>query len=104
MVHLIDMPVVLPWLLAIFAGRNHRYGTACAHHSHESLGVVALVRDYGVHGFVRQQRLCLGDVRHLPAGEPEVQRVAQGIGQRMNLGAEATPGAPQGFRPRSAFG
>ena len=100
---LIDMPVVLPGLVVVFAGRNHRRGTACAHCSHESVGVVALVCSHGTHGLVRQQRLYLRDVRRLPTGEHKVQRIAQGIGQRMDLGAEAASGAPQGFRRWGTF-
>ena len=97
---LIDMAVVFPRLGAVLAGRDHCRGTACPYRSYERIGIVALIRN---HGLVGQQRLGLRDVRRLPARKLEVQRVAQGIGQRLNLGAEAASGAPQGFGLRRAF-
>jgi len=63
----------------------------------ERVTVIALVADEGFRPFrsQRQQGVGLADVAGLPAGQREVEGVAQGIGDGMGLGAESAPRVPQ---------
>lgn len=51
-----------------------------------------------------EQAFDLGDVVAFPAGQDEANRIAQGIGGGMDLGAQAAPGASQRVSFKPIFG
>ena len=50
-------------------------------------------------GQVREQRLGLGDIVHLPSRQEASHRVAAGVDDRVDLGTHATARAPDPGRP-----
>ncbi len=83
-------PVAFRW--------NDRRNLRCRQHrQHPFIGVIGLVGQPGVRRQARQQRIGPHSVRGLPPAEHNTRRIAQGVRQGMNLGAQATLAAPDGL-------
>jgi len=94
---LVQMLVILTWHLAILLRRDHRHGPLALRRRHDRIAVVGLVGDECIGIVPLHQRLGLGDVRPLATGQDEFDRVAQGVDDDVELGAESAPGAAEGL-------
>jgi hypothetical protein len=101
---LVGMPVHGSWRPPVRAGWNHRIDAPGRQTLDDRIGVMAFIADHRFSRMIRQQGFGLGHVRHLPFGQNEVQRISQGIGYRVNLGAEAAPRTSQRLVFRRAAG
>ena len=83
--------------LAVRLWRDDRLDSAYFEAVDEGVGVVALVAEEGFGLHLRREGFSLGDVVDLAAGEAERQRVAQGVGDHMDLGGRAAARAAYGL-------
>ncbi len=74
---------------------DHSFGSDALNGGDDSVGVVAAVRHHDLSLATGQQRQRLSELAGLTAGEPEANRLAQAVGQQVNLGAQSTSGTPQ---------
>ena len=88
---LVLLLVIRARLGSVLARRDDCYRPADFDEGNEGIAVIPSVGNDIVAGQVGQQRLGLGDVMALTRREPDDQRVAQGIYQDVNLGAETAP-------------
>lgn len=61
------------------------------------VGVISLVGEQGLGFDLCQQRVGLGDVMDLTAGEAQRQRIAQGVDDHMDFGREPAARAANGL-------
>jgi hypothetical protein len=88
---------------AVGARRNDRFHSQAVAQPHQVIGVVALVGEQCARrGKAANQVLGLADVGRLTAGEHERQEIAQGIGEGVDLGAEAPARTSQRVLYRAA--
>jgi hypothetical protein len=94
---LVGEPVALPLFLAVLSGRDDRRHAPRQDGLDKFVAVVALVRPQRLspRRGQRQQGFRLADVAGRPARQDEVERVAQGVDEGMDLGAEPAPRATQ---------
>ena len=76
-------------------GRNDGFGADGLDGGDDGVGVVAAVGHHDLGLAAGQQRQGLGELAGVAAGEPEGDRLAQTVGQQVNLGAQSTSGTPQ---------
>ena len=95
----VNKPVALAGLGPAATRRDDRLHAPFLDGLYERIGVIALVADKGLGtcGGQRQQSLGLTDVAGLSAGQNELQWVSQGIGDGVDLGAEAPTRTSQGL-------
>src|SRR3954447_3491668 len=95
---LVEILVVGAGVLAVGLGRDHRRPAGPSEGlEHPLLGVEGLVGDQRVGPEVGQQRVRPGEVVLLPRAEREAGRVAERVGQGVDLGAQAALAAPDGL-------
>ncbi len=77
------------------SGRNDSFGADALDGSDDGVGVVASVSHHDLGLATGQQRQGLGELSGLASGQPKADRLAQAVGQQVNLGAQSTSGTPQ---------
>lgn len=95
---LVQFLIIGAWLGSILAGRNDCCRFTGLDEGYESVTIISPVGNHVLAVKVSQQRLSLGDVMTLPGREQQMQRIAQGIYQEVDLGGESTATATQGLR------
>src|SRR6185437_13443057 len=109
---LVQMFVIIARHLPVLLRRDHRLGTLPLRGRHDRIAVVRLVPEERPRLVPFHQRLGLGHVGFLAPRQEELDRVAQGVHEDMDLGAEAAPRTaqclivvyPPFFRPRPHAG
>ena len=92
---LVEIFVVVALDFAIALGRDHQRLAACQQRlDHPFVGVESFVCQQGLGRHAWQQRIGAFQVMGLAWRQNEVQRIAQCVDQRMNLGAQPTFAAP----------
>ena len=90
---LVPLPVEMPVGRALVAaggfGRDHRQSSARRHGLQDGVGVIGLVGDHRCGRETVEQGQGLRGVALLPGGQAEGQRVAQAVGETMQLAREA---------------
>ena len=93
----VQVGIVLPQVVAVGPGWNHRHRARLSDHLEEGISVVTLVgQDQGA-SVSSDQCLPLGDVVTLPSGKQEAQGVAQPIHANVDFGAESASATAQGL-------
>ena len=92
---LVLLLVILARLGSVIARRDDRHTPAGFDEGNEGVAVIPAVGNDVVASQVAQQCFGLGDVMSLTGCELDDQRVAQGIYQDVNLGAESAPAPSQ---------
>jgi hypothetical protein len=81
--------------LAVVLGRDHERLSPCKQRlDHPLVGIEGLVCQQGLGRHIRQQRVGAFQIMGLARRQDEVQRIAQRIDKRMNLGAQPAFAAP----------
>ena len=75
-------------------GRDDRFDASGLEGQDQTIRVIGFVREKGLRGEIFQQRFCLAQIRGLPRGQREGDRIAQSIDESMNLGRQSAPGPP----------
>ena len=73
-----------------FASRRQRV-------EYSAIGIEGAICDQPVGGHMRQQRISPGQVVRLSRRQPEAQRIAERVDQRMDLGAQTAATAAKGL-------
>ena len=94
---LVEGAVVWPLHFAADLGGDDCLGSHGLDGGNDGGGVIAAVGHYDLGLAARKQRQSFGELRRLPGRETEGNRLAQAVGQQMNLGAQSTSGTPQGL-------
>ena len=71
------------------------WGTHGLDRGDDGVGVVAAVRHNDLCLRPGQQRQSFGELTSLSTSQPEANRLAQAVGEQVNLGAQSTSGTPQ---------
>src|SRR5687768_7904612 len=74
---------------------DDRYGTVLSHQVEHRLASVAAIGDHALKRQAVQQRTGLDAVVALAGRQAHAQRIAQGVDEDVDLGAEAPTAAPQ---------
>jgi len=93
----VEGEVALAVDLAVGFGRDHRRDAAHAQSFDEAVRVVALVGDEGLRLDFGEQRIGLGDVVDLSAGEADRPRIAERVDDGVDLGRRSAARAPDRF-------
>lgn len=81
--------------LAVALGRDHERLPACPQRlDHPLIRIEGLVCQQGLRRHIRQQRVGAFEIMGLARRQDEVQRIAQRIDKRMNLGTQRAFAAP----------
>ena len=89
MARLVEVAIEIAARAAVFARRDHgRFSSACQHSDAPLIGIEGLVGDQQIGGHLRQQRIGSGQIVGLSGGQEEAQRVAKGIDQCVDFGAQ----------------
>ena len=92
---LINLPIVFARDAAIGFGRDDdTLSRSRQLLNHPFVGIVSLVGDQQVGLHVGQQFVRADQIMRVPAGQAEADRVAKGIDQRMDFGAQSAAGPP----------
>ena len=83
--------VIVPWLLAIAAGREDDLYLLVCEQLSQRVRIVAFVGNNGVIIERGEQRFSLGHIMALTPGQDELEGKAQGIDEEMDLAAESAP-------------
>lgn len=83
---------------AVGLGRDHRLDAAHRQGFDETVGVVTFVGDEGLRLDFGQERLGLGDVVGLTAGQADRQRIAERVNDGVDLGRQSAARPPERFR------
>ena len=94
---LIEMFIIGPRPLPVRLGRDHRVGPAPLDPSHRLIAVIPLVGDGRPGIEALEQGRALTDIRRRAGREDEPHRVAQGIDDDADLGAESAARSPRGL-------
>jgi hypothetical protein len=86
---LVDVPVEVSWFGAS-PGRDHGLTALGDDQLDHIAGVEGLVGEDVLALLSAQQSARLGNIVNLPTGDPQVDRIAEGIDDHMDLGREAT--------------
>lgn len=98
MARLVPLSIILTPHDTITFRWNHRRDLRCRQYrQYPVIGVIGLVGQQGVRRQARQQLIGPHQVRGLPSAEHKTRRIAQGVRQGMNLGAQAALAAPDGL-------
>jgi hypothetical protein len=99
MTFFVDKPVTGSGRAPVAARWNDGCQTAFLNGRNQRISVIALVTDKGLGALRSQgkQGLGLTDIAGLPTGQHEFQRISQRVSDRVDLGAESTPGSSQGL-------
>ena len=74
---------------AVCSGRDYGGFARCGQRlEYSAIGIEGAICDQQVGGHMRQQRISPGQVVRLSRGQPEAQRVAERVDQRMDLCAQ----------------
>ena len=92
---LIEMLIIGPRLLPVLLGRDQRLGPAPLDPSHQVIAVIPLVGDGRPRIEALEQGRALTDIRRLAGRQDEPHRVAQGVDDDVDLGAESAARSPQ---------
>src|SRR5262249_24937966 len=84
--------------LAVVLGWNDRRDLALGEGIDERVSVVSLVTDQGIWVDVFDQRFRARQIMSLAGGEHELDRIAQGVDERMNLGGQSAARPPNRLR------
>ncbi len=90
--------------LAVGLGRDHRLDAAHGQGVDETVGVIPFVGDEGLRLEFGEQRLGLGDVVRLTAGQADRQRIAERVDDGVDLGRQSAARPPERFRPTVFLG
>ena len=102
MAFLVNVLIIVTRLPAIRAGRDNRRRPTRKNALDKVVRIIRPVGNDVLTHKIGQQIVGLGDVMALPAGQPETQRVIQGIHTYVDFGAEAAPAASQSLHRLSA--
>ena len=91
------MLVIVTRHLPVLLRRDHRLGPLPLRRGDDRIAVVSLVGDERIRLVPPHQRLGLRDVRRLARRQEELDRVAQGVDEDVDLRAESVPGTAQGL-------
>ena len=95
MARLVSLLVELALDLAVALGRDHDRLSPCKQRlDHPFVGIEGFVCQQGIGRHVWQQRVGAFQIMGLARRQEEVQRIAQRIDKRMNLGAQPAFAAP----------
>ena len=83
---LVELPVGRALVDARGFRRDHRHGSSSSHGLQDGVGVVGLVGDHRRGREAVEQRQGLRGVALLPGGQAEGERVAEGVGEAVQLG------------------
>ena len=97
------MFVIITRHLPILLRRDHRLGSPPLRRRHDRVAVVGLVGDDRPRLVVPHQRLGLRDVRLLPRRQDELDRIAEGVDDDVELRAESAPGTAEGLTSLPPF-
>src|SRR4051794_14415756 len=96
---LVQMLVIIARHFPVLLRRDHRLGPLPPRRLHDRVTVEGLVGDERTRLVPLHQRLGLRDVRLLAPRQDELDRVAQGVDENVDLGAESAPRAAEGLAP-----
>ena len=94
---LVQVLVVIARHLAALLRRDHCLGPLAFRRSHDRVAVIGLVGDERIGIMPPHQGLRLSDVRRLTRRQDELDRVAQGVDEDVDLRAESAPGTTEGL-------
>ena len=83
---LVELPVGRALVDAGGFGRDHRHGSSSSDGLKDRVGVMGLVGDHRCGREAVEQRQGLRGVALLPGGQAEGERVAEGVGEAVQLG------------------
>jgi hypothetical protein len=92
---LVELPVGRALVDAAGSGRDHRQGSLGGDRLQDGVRVVGLVGDHRLGREAVEQRQGLRGVALLPGGQAEGQRVAEAVGERVQLAGEAAARAAE---------
>src|SRR5512135_3717052 len=92
---LVQMLVIIARHLPVLLRRDHRLGPLALRRTHDRIAVVRLVGDERPRLVPFPPRLGLGNVGFLAPRTNELDRVAQGVDEDVDLGAESAPRTAQ---------
>ena len=95
---LILMPVIGCWRGAVGARRNDRFRATLGDVLAQLVSVKGFIGEHRIGIDVLQQRSSLRNVMCLPLGQDESGKVAQALDQRLDLGVQSAPRAPDRLR------
>ncbi len=95
---LILMPVIGCWRGTVGARRNDRFGATLGDVLAQLVSIKGFIGDHRIGIDALEQRGSLRDVMCLALGQDESGKVAQALDQRVNLGAQSAPRAPDRLR------
>ena len=83
------------WIFAIALGWDHERFACCEQgFDHALVGIESFVCQQGIGLHLRQQRIGAFQIMGLARRQEEVQRIAQGVDQGMDFGAQSAFAAP----------
>jgi len=95
---LVEVAVKCGWVLAVRARWNDRLLASLGQWlAHAFVSIERLIRDQPIRRDVRQEMIRADQVVRLAAGQMKPDRVAQRIGQGMDLGAQSAAGSSDGL-------
>ena len=86
----IEIKITCQWNCAAGVGRDDRGDLPIGEGLDEGVGVVSLVADESRRLGMLKQRLCTSKIVGLSWRKHQLDRIAQGIDERMNFGAQST--------------
>src|SRR5438552_731266 len=95
----VQVPVYLALLDAVLTRWDHRHRATRTDLLHQRVAVVTLVRDHHLRFVVRQETLGLLLVRFLSRACRQLDRMAQRVDARVDLGSESAPRAAKSLLP-----
>jgi len=85
----IEVEIAWQWNRAARVGRNHRDDFPVGKDCQEAIGVICLVADQSRWISIGEQRLCTSEIVGLAWRQHQLDRIAQCIDERVNLGAQS---------------
>ena len=92
---LVESSIVRALHLAADFGRDDGFRADALDGSDDGVGVIAAISHDDLGLATGKQRQRFGELPGLTAGQPKADRLAQAVGQQVNLGAQSTSGTPQ---------
>lgn len=94
----VERKIAVAPLLSVFPWRDHWSDCSPMEHADQRIGVVSLVADKGarIGGF--EQRFRSGQIMRLPRCQHQVERIAQGIDEHVDFGAQSSTRFADGLR------
>jgi hypothetical protein len=93
----VEGKVAGPWMLAIRLGRDDRGDVGRLQILDESIRIIALVTDQRFRAGLGEQGLRLLEIVDLAPGEAQLLRIAQRIGEDMDLGGQSSSRTADGL-------